>query len=79
MYNQLTIYTNNMVSISNRRAGRIHKDDSQPMKTHRPVRFFTMGGVEHQIDVPIWVGGPSDWRINDDFALAVSEIVNNNA
>lgn len=79
----LIIYADNTVSLDGRYVGRVHKADAQPMRKPRPVRFYTASGpvsvtgydVEHQIDAPLYVGGPSNWRIGDDFEAAVRSIV----
>ena len=80
-----TIYTNNTVSLDGRYVGRIHRDDANPRHfgDKRPVRFYTASGdlmktgydVEHIIDEPLYVGGPSDWTINPAFEVAIQKIV----
>lgn len=75
----MTVSTNNLVSINNRIVGRIHKQDAQPMRKPRPVRFYTgePGTFDrlHKIDAQLYIGGPADWTINPAFEAAVAEII----
>lgn len=80
----ITLYANNTVSIDERIVGRIDKRDAHArgrFSTPRPVRFYTgkPGTFDqlHEIsaDTPLYIGGPSDWKINPAFERAVREIV----
>lgn len=80
----ITICANNLVSLDNIHVGRIDRDSYHTIFGARgKTTFFTAStdrltsgyDTPHEIDVPVYVAGPADWRINPDFEASVREIV----
>lgn len=80
----LTVYSNKIVSIDGTYVGRIDRDSYQTSQgTRGKTTFFTASvdriasgyDTPHEISVPLYVGGPADWTINPEFEAEIRKIM----
>lgn len=83
----LTVYTNNLVGLGGRYVGRVDRDSylfTGSGERRGKTRFFTKSSekmhaleydVPHEVDAPLYVGGPSEWTVNPDFEAEVRAVL----